>query len=169
MIEHGLRSSYQKGCRCLPCRAANAGYVSPGPLVLVDAAPVRAHLRWLQSQGIGRHRVAELAGCSAWHVQSVCSGAVSRIGSNTASRLLAVRPSPARGALVDSWPCRRLLDRLCREGYTPETLRQRFGVRGRPVRRRVRASTAARIFAAHRRALGDVVDSPECEPESHTT
>jgi hypothetical protein len=147
--DHGTRADYKRGCRCLPCRVANATYRPASRRVLIPADASRAHLLALEANGLGREQVAKLSGLSAMHVYRVRSGAIARVCPETEQRILAVKPVPALGALVPSWPCRRLLDQLRREGFQRRDLAERYGIpRRTPPRRRVRVSTALRVRAA---------------------
>lgn len=72
---HGLRSTYQHGCRCTPCRAANANYqqarrqgwrTGRAPLgSLVPAVDTLQILRSLEREHLGAGQVAALLGLKA--------------------------------------------------------------------------------------------------------
>ncbi len=55
---HGLRATYRKGCRCLPCRAANASY---RPARRVPAYLVRQRIRALEAGGYTLIEIARRA------------------------------------------------------------------------------------------------------------
>lgn len=144
---HGLRSTYQAGCRCLPCRAANAAYRSTA---LVPANTARAHLAELDGKGIGDRQIAALAGVARATVQGIQSGAFAFIRASTEQRLLSVKPIPAKGALVPSWPVRRQIQNLEREGFTRDELAERFRIpKVTPPGRKVRVLTALKVRAAY--------------------
>jgi hypothetical protein len=150
VTEHGTRATYRHGCRCLRCRAANAAYRPSAPIVLVSADAARAYLLALKAKGIGARQVAALSGVSIAQVRRVRAGEVTQIRPATASRLLAVKPIPAAGVLVPSWPCRRLLDGLKREGFTRTDLAKRFRIPQRtPPGAKVRVGTALKVRAVY--------------------
>lgn len=145
-MTHGLRSTYQQGCRCLPCRAANAAYHGTA---LVPAHTARAYLVELEARGLGVRRVATLSGVSATHVQRIRSGRIAQVRAETEACILAVKSLPAYGALVPSWPARRLIQNLEREGFSRNALKARFQIpRQTPVGRKVRLRTALTARAA---------------------
>ncbi len=75
--EHGTHNCYVhgpdrrfsgRGCRCVPCSAANTAYererarrVAPP---YIDAEPARLHVRELMSQGVGLKTIAVRSGGS---------------------------------------------------------------------------------------------------------
>ena len=82
MSEHGTRSRYVGGCRCIECRAANARYAAElerrrareafgAPTRMVDAAPVRERLLCLYAQGYSEREVSELSGVSRTVLRSI--------------------------------------------------------------------------------------------------
>lgn len=99
-VPHGTRSRYVgHGCRCEPCRAANAAdrkarYVG-NPLV--DAAPVVAHVRALQAAGVSRARIAQAARVGESTLDRVCRTPDARMHPLLAKRVLRVR-APAEVA-----------------------------------------------------------------------
>lgn len=139
---HGLRAVYLKGCRCLPCSAANATYEAGRARahaqgrgnVTVDATRARAHLLALAKRGVGHHRaeaLTERAGhrLSFTYLYSVRSGRRRRIRATTEAVILAVKAEPADGLKVNSYPTRHLLRCLTGEGFTLEALAGRLNVR----------------------------------------
>lgn len=141
--EHGTRIAYQKDvCRCLECRAANAaasrerdrdltyGRWSP----LVDADLVRAHVEQLRASGLGRTRIADLAGISPRWLGVIISGEKGRlqphVRADTARRILAVQPDQANLApnrKIDGTGTRRRLQALVALGWPPAWLARRIG------------------------------------------
>ena len=87
------------GCRCQPCRDANAAdrkarYVAKP---LVDAAPVVAHVRALQTAGLSRARIARTARVGESTLDRVCRTPGARMHPTLARRVLRVR-TPAEVA-----------------------------------------------------------------------
>lgn len=75
----GMRSSYQAGCRCVPCRAAEAIYraklrkrkAKGLPLLgaLISPVEARRRIRQLKGEGYTKARIADMAGWKNRHVQ----------------------------------------------------------------------------------------------------
>lgn len=169
---HGDRRTYQRGCRCLPCCAANAQYAAarragdPAP-DLVSATQARAHLFSLHSSGVGARQAARLAGLSEREIWDIRSGRRTAIELDTERRILAVQPTPAPGQRISGWRTWRRLDALEREGFTKGELARRLGnktpklqiapeVRGprrsehEPMHRQVTVRTARRVQRLYR-------------------
>lgn len=141
---HGLRKTYQAGCRCLPCAAANAIYESARARdaahghprgATVDAGKARAHLQALRQQGVGKRRCEALtieAGHKlSWvYLYSVRSGRRRRIRASSEAVILAIPTSPAK-RLTNSYRTRHLLACLIGEGFTMAELAKRLGFRVR--------------------------------------
>jgi hypothetical protein len=76
---HGTRSLYQAGCRCLPCRAANAAYAAqlrarhvrdlPTLGQLVSPQQAARRVRQLKLEGYSEARIAAMAGWKNRHLQ----------------------------------------------------------------------------------------------------
>lgn len=70
--DHGTRSRYQAGCRCIPCRAANAIYVAhlrslkakglPALGTLVNAKEAGAHVRAILVERYSRRQLLAQTG-----------------------------------------------------------------------------------------------------------
>lgn len=170
-LPHGTRGRYRQGCRCMPCRAASAAdrqarrSAQAWPIVEADAA--REYLLTLQRRGIGAPQAAKLAGVSEHEIRAIRSGERRRIRRTTADRVLAVRPVLAFGQRVPSWPTRRLLQVLLREGYTRRELAQRLGLNRLPLSRHdehTTVETALRVQAFYRRVTADGPDEDDCAP-----
>lgn len=77
--DHGTRSRYQAGCRCLPCRAAEAGYRArlrsrqvrglPTLGMLISPKQAARRIRQLKGEGYTAARIAQLAGWKDRHVR----------------------------------------------------------------------------------------------------
>ena len=102
----------------------------------VDAGPVRDHLHTLRRAGIGRRRIAELAGISQSVLANLLYGKSGRVPTRrvrpqTASAILAIQPNS--GALAPSTPVdatgsRRRLQALVAVGWNQSQLAARLGM-----------------------------------------
>lgn len=155
-MSHGTRAEYRQGCRCLPCRRANALYAAQRYAsrrrgahgALVDARDARRHLRKLGKRGIGKRQASRLSGLSLWVIAAVRSGRLIAIRPSTASRILAIRPVMALGTCVSAETVERLVRRLKGEDFDPAALAGRLRLSEQWVRRhhrRVKGRTAARV------------------------
>jgi hypothetical protein len=157
-VEHGKRVSYMQGCRCLPCRAANARHAAERALrraqgkadPLVSSAGVRGHIRRLSALGIGRKQVGKASGVSNGIIWEISNGSRPNIRTSTERRILAVDAGARAGhALVDAAPTWAILDQLIRDGYSKRQLGE--WLRGKRVntlqlsRRFVRVETAKAV------------------------
>lgn len=169
--DHGTLSRYKRhGCKCLTCMnrwrdykahvARQTAYGRWQPLV--DAEPVRAHVRQLMAAGIGIARIAELAGVSQPTIGHLLytkgeQAPTRRMQRAKAAAVLAVRPTRdalADGAQIDATGTRRRLQALIAMGWTQGAIARHLGMHPRPVStlvhtRKVTASTARRITAAY--------------------
>ena len=136
-------------CRCDGCNAANRArelhrrkqiaYGRP-TTDLVDAEPVRAHLRWLSTQGIGWQRAARLAEVPSGVVSFLMYGGdrgrgveppSRRIKRATADAILALQPSLdvlGEKAVIPSWPYWRRIEALVCMGYSLSRIARAIGV-----------------------------------------
>jgi hypothetical protein len=130
-------------CRCAACRTANTerqrqrrklvAYGRYVPPDVVDAEPVRAHVRTISEYGIGLNRLAEVTGVS----RSTLTGLMHGVGKGrrdqvqrhirrtTAETLLAVRPDlslMADEAVIPARGARRRLQALIRLGWSQRRL-----------------------------------------------
>lgn len=143
---HGTLSRVKGyGCKCGPCRKVSRDYTSTRTRLIaygrwqpyVDAEPVRAHIRMLSTFGIGIQRTRVLAGmsngslCRLLYGRGEQRGQSRRIRTQTADRILAIRPSldlAAPSALVDNTGTRRRLQGLVAIGWPQIDLARRAGV-----------------------------------------
>lgn len=129
-------------CRCAPCKEHNAaaerhrsrmkayGRYDNG---LVDAAPAREHIRYLQTFGYGYRRIAELSGVGNTAIESLLYGrkgvagdprfgeALKRITRTKADKILAVHPTIstlAGGTRISSRGTQRRIQALARVGWS---------------------------------------------------
>lgn len=138
-MNHGQRSTYVKGCRCDACRGANARYAKlakyrqdTGRRVLVDAAPVKAHLEQLRAAGVGKRTIATQAGVSQTVVNRLIgvdhSRPAARVRPEVAQRLLSVQTGHlAEGAYIDATGTTRRLQALVSIGWSQTHLAKRIG------------------------------------------
>lgn len=171
--EHGTLNAYkQDRCRCAPCTAASTMNERRRRLAehlgaargLLDAAPVRAHVKALQEQGLGYRRVAELAGVSAPTVLRITTRdpyradglPQQRVSVVVAERLLAVRASldlVTDGAVIDATGTLRRLHALHARGWSRRLLAARLGIDHNALTHIEQAGTASARMARAVRAL----------------
>ncbi|HET6635214.1 MAG TPA: hypothetical protein VFH77_09305, partial [Streptomyces sp.] len=102
----------------------------------VDAQPARNHVRALMQYGLGWQRIARLAGVSTGALSKLLYGTTQRgpskqIRSETAQKLLALRPDPrllADTADVDGTGTRRRIRALVAAGWPQCQLADRLGM-----------------------------------------
>ncbi|MEJ1087028.1 hypothetical protein WDU99_01710 [Microbacterium sp. Mu-80] len=148
---------------------------------LVDAGPVRQHLAWLREHGMGAKYIAAASGVSftvitgiIWRSRDRNTGELThrkRIRSDTAARLLAVRPDLnllADGAFIDATGYRRRLQALVAHGWTlPAIARTTNGeVSEFRLSRWIHANL---ITAANARTIITIFDRLELATPPHTT
>jgi hypothetical protein len=150
--QHGTRACYVfgpgpgagPGCRCQACTTANrAANHHRARMILygrwqpwTDAEPVRQHLADLRAAGLGRRRIAALAGVSDSTVTGLLYGKpgrppARRIRPETARKLLAVQAGPAALAAkapVTACGTHRRLQALIAIGHTQTSLATRLGM-----------------------------------------
>jgi len=126
--DHGTRAKYTvEKCRCKPCRKANRDSENARVRLLaygqwapfVDAEPVRAHIRYLQSCGMGLRVIAAALGVDRKNVQSILNGRPERgsgpqkgVKPARAAAILAIEPTldnlAARTVISGTGTTRRL-------------------------------------------------------------
>lgn len=162
-MKHGTRVCYQSGCRCRPCRLANAAAVascraSRGADPWIDAEPVQAHLRALEARQIGTRQVAKCSGLSRSVLQAIRSGARTRIRQSDAVMVLSLDAQPAAGTTVNAWQVKRWIRALLSEGYRRPQLAHLQGLRWpqlQPHSDRIRRSTEQRYRALYEHLTGE--------------
>lgn len=133
------------GCRCDGCRAEHRKLGAHRSRMiaygrwrgLVDADPLRAHVRALMAAGLGRDRICELAGVSVGCMARLLYGnrdepPTARVLARTAEKLLAVQPSLADfgdAALIDATGTRRRAQALAALGWSISEQARRIGRR----------------------------------------
>lgn len=104
-MNHGRATTYRRGCRCEDCTRAmmrdrkshrlRTG-TTDGPTVnpvMIDAAPVAAHIRTLVASGWPwRHLAAEVGWSNHGRLSLIAQGKTRRVYRTTAARILAVQP-----------------------------------------------------------------------------
>lgn len=146
MRDHGYARYRLDGCRCYVCGWARAEYDERRNRLIaygqwqpfVDAEPVREHVLMLTEAGIGRRRLAALAGMSDSNLSKLIYGVPNRgrpptrrLRPETARRLLEIEPTldaVADGALVDATGTRRRLQALIAVGWSGSKLADRLGL-----------------------------------------
>lgn len=135
---HGDRLRYMAGCRCLPCRCANARYEQQRLAArrrgewngLVPAGPVRAHLRKLSAAGVGYKTAADAASVARSVVAKILRGERRQIRAQNAKRLLAVTPAArADHSTVSAARTWRRIHQLLEEGFSKARLARELGMR----------------------------------------
>ncbi|MBA2951635.1 hypothetical protein [Streptomyces himalayensis] len=101
----GNHRSGQERCYCAPCRAAERAYTkhqrylkATGRGLLVDAAPVAAHLRMLMDNGDALTIIAEQIGRPRSTLENIISGRSKRVRRQTADQIMAMKPGNAIAA-----------------------------------------------------------------------
>lgn len=159
--DHGTRAKYfMEKCRCRPCRDANRTAENERSRLLaygryeppfVDAEPVRAHLRYLRSCGMGLRAIAAISGIQRKNLQSILNGRPDRgsgpqkgITPARAAVLLAIEPtldSLSDGAVISGTGTTRRLQALVAMGWPVQQLAEQMG--WRPSNLRVLITAAA--------------------------
>ena len=160
---HGMRIKYAGGCRCLPCRVANARYEAERRIArrsgdwdgLVPAERAREHLFHLSSLGVGRRTVADVCGVPSGILSWIRSRRRTTIRKRTERRILSVTAAAVSdGTLVSAKSTWAKISWLREEGFTNSEISRRIGGRGRSLQfgaQRVTARTAMRIEKLWRR------------------
>lgn len=160
--------SVKGGCRCEPCRQANAAYErqrsrrTAPPYVAADRA--RQHLAALSDQGIGLKTVARLSGVSHGALSKLVygdrtrgRGPSKRIRPATEKAILGVTAAQADGRhhthTADDY--RALLDLLVGRGWTTTAIANEIGVAHSNVRPR---PGQAKVTAAKMTATRQLLD-----------
>ncbi len=174
---HGTYTKYvTERCGCEDCREANRKYerrrvramARPDEawMPYVPAGPARRHLTALAAEGVGLKTVSSLSGVSHGALTKIVYGDRARgqapsrrIRPTTLAAILVVEVDQARGGQkVPAGPTWALLDELLAAGYTKSFLGRALGSKAatpslQVARGRVRASTARRVEALHRRYI----------------
>lgn len=144
--DHGTRGKYvMEKCRCKPCRRANREAHNQRTRLLaygrwapyVDAEPVRAHIHYLRSCGMGLRAIAAAAEVDRRRLQSILNGRRERgagpqegVRPATAAAVLAVEPTLDNlGActVINAVGTTRRLQALVAVGWPQMTLADEMG------------------------------------------
>lgn len=144
--QHGTYVTYtQDRCRCWPCteasRAYNAGLRrrnAYGRSNLIDAEPVRQHVRTLMAAGIGLKQITKATGINGGVLCKLMYGTEAtdyqpsrRIAKHNAATLLALDPADttllADGARTHGTGTRRRLQALAHQGWSISRLAHQLG------------------------------------------
>lgn len=126
---------------------------------MVDAEPVRDHIRKLQAAGVGLHTITRMAGIGGGTMTRLMYGTRGgspsrRVRADTARRILAVRADlAADGALIDAAGTRRRLQALVAVGWTISELGRRLDVYQSNMTRVLRTEQVTAGMARRVRAL----------------
>ena len=163
VYDHGQNAAYALDrCRCEPCRRSNreaardrARQIAPA---YVDAAPARAHVRFLQANGLGLKTIAARSGVSHGALTKLIYGVngrtpSKRITPRNLERLLAVSPADAADCdYVDAAPTWQRINAMVDAGVPRARIAEALGtvVPALQVSRtRVHARTARTIKQLH--------------------
>lgn len=164
---HGSRPCYQAGCKCLPCRSANACYEAQRAKARalgqwngwVSPQAARTKLQELQALGVGLKHAARLAGVSARTIQRIRSGESQTIRAHVERGILGItKPTLAKGARVNGYETRHQLEILAKEGYAESRIAALLGLDWPYIRLHaatVRVSTALKVRAVFQHLAGE--------------
>jgi hypothetical protein len=124
---------------------------------MVDAAPVRAHLRKLARRGVGHKSVAAACDVSKTVLADVLWGGKTKVRKHTADRVLAVTvDAAADGARIDARPTWKLVREMLEAGLSKGEIGGGLGQGGRTLQlgaRLVEAQTALAVRKLHARVM----------------
>lgn len=148
---HGTRTRYlhgplgtdsSNGCRCAPCCHANTMYqkrrrvrvAHHGP-ILVDPTEARNHIAWLRRNGIGRKKIAQLAGVDRSTIGRLTDGGTDRIRVDVANRIINITLQHVRAHArwIPAEPTRRLIEALLAAGWTRGQIARAIGHHSRTL------------------------------------
>ena len=181
--QHGTYACYSlDGCRCAPCGAAQRDYEKNRVRQkaygrwhnLVDAEPIRAHVRALQAHSMGLKTIASVSGVAHGALWKLMYGKKqpdgtcvpsARVRMDTADKILSIdEPVLAGGALVDATGTVRRVQALMAIGWSGQKLADRLGVqRGNFTL----MNGADLVTEAKRRAISDLYDELWDTPPPH--
>lgn len=142
--KHGTHSAYSHGCRCEACVLAHRKYereasrkrrrirygIELPSNKKTDAQPVREHILFLASKGIGLGAIANQIGTHRATVQYIRRGRYKNISTELANKILAVPAIPREpNAFIDATPLKQLLLELNKKGVTKHDVAVAIGAR----------------------------------------
>jgi hypothetical protein len=148
---HGHKMKYDAGCRCWRCRDGNAAYRREldekrrlyGPNDLVSTDRVKAHLKYLQTFGMGNQTVAKHAGVAKTGLADILWYGKKLMRRRSEARVLAVKPTLDTLPLHERVPAGETVEQinqLIRWGYSRRLINSDamgstgFGLQVRSVR-----------------------------------
>lgn len=176
---HGDRVKYIAGCRCALCREANTLYENARRQArargewngLVPVTDVQAHMEKLRAAGIGRRTISQATGVAETVLQEIIAGRKQRIRAVTSRRVLAMSTEArADGSLVPATRTWRLLDDLCRQGFTRAELALQLGHKRGALqisRQRVHAITELQVERLHAKLDGTLRPARQTRAQIH--
>lgn len=144
----------------------------------VDAAPVRAHIEALIAAGVGKRRIADIAGVNRNSIQFLTigrpergNGPAGKVARRIADRIMAVPvPDPlaakdilADGDIVAAVGTVRRLQGLVAIGWTQDVLARRLGIAPRNAKRLFNSSDRM-VTARYARAVAALFDELQMTP-----
>lgn len=185
--EHGTHAAYVLDrCRCFRCSVANTEYERDrarrhayGRTGMVDAEPIRAHVRALGEAGLGLKTLSRRSGVSQGSLTKLVYGVTRadgtrrpparRVHEDTARRILAVTSDDkAAGALVDPTGTRRRIEALIALGWSVRRLATEHGIDRQNLDRALSAAPVTGRTAEAVRAMYDAIgDTPAPETTHH--
>ena len=144
MAEHGTHARYSKGCRCEGClvghriyereaarrrRRVRYGIEFPNQR-LTDAQPIREHIQFLSSRGIGLGSIAQQVGTHRSTIQRIRRGRTTSTTTELAEKILAIPAIPrVPMAFTDADPLIHLLKKLEKKGVSRNDVGRTLGYR----------------------------------------
>jgi len=144
MAEHGTHARYSKGCRCEDCLVGHRIYereaarrrrrikygIELPKQRLTDAQPVRDHIQFLSSKGIGLGAIAQQTGTYRSTIQRIRRGRTTSTTTELAEKILAIPAIPrVPMAFTDAKPLLDLLKDLEKKGVSRNDVGRVLGYR----------------------------------------
>lgn len=141
---HGTHSGYSHGCRCEECllahrvyernaarRRRRVGYGIEAPSEKkMDATPVREHVIFLASKGIGLGAIASSVGVPRSTIQNIKRGTYKNTTSEIGNKILAVPAIPRMPmAYTDATPIKEMIKKLETKGISRREIGRMVGCR----------------------------------------
>lgn len=133
---HGDRLKYVGGCRCDPCRAANAAYERDRIEArkngdwngFVPADRARQHMLELAEKGVGRRAVGAASDVADSILMAIRSGEKKQIRARTEKKILAVTEEAISDrALIAAKPTWKKIHKMIVWGYSKAEIAKRLG------------------------------------------
>jgi len=152
---------YRNGCRCYECCTAGVLYEklrerrkARGIDPYVDNSEARAHLEWLETQGVGLRTVSSVSGVSRSALSLIRKGTRPVSRPETIAAIMAVHTGDAAaGAVIDGTRTMQLVDELLALGHTKGDLAVMLGASRKALqvcrRGTIRRETADKVTALY--------------------